>query len=261
MRSVEREHEIDDFMTATNKFISFGIVIESKFNKVRVKVGEGIETDFIHVLYPFANSNKKALYKIKKDTPVCVLCPYGDLNQGVVIGSLFKEEQLPEDEKDQISWNDGETKVSYDDKDGVLDLVVKSNGKVNIKIVGSGEYNLDAKTINITGATNITGKTTIKGATTITGKTKIDGITEVTKLTKFGQGINVTGVAALLGGMSAGAGGGNKVTGTLVVDDVKTAEGISLKKHKHNVDISSAITTDVIGAGVGFSEDGEDDND
>ena len=118
--------------------------IDYEAAKARVKIGN-LETDWLPWLTSNSGANK-SWNPPEIDEQVIVLSPSGELNQGVILPSLYRS-NAPENSGDikSITFKDG-SKISFDKTSGNLDLDIK--GSATIKVAGNAG-------IEVTGNTEI----------------------------------------------------------------------------------------------------------
>lgn len=118
-----------------NNLIAIGTITESKsaegLSLARVKILDRV-TDFLPAMQ-VASSFKASASPIKPGMQVIVFHPYGNADNGVIIGSIFnKGEKEPagySDTKEVTKYEDG-TVISYDTTSKVLDI--NAVGDINI---------------------------------------------------------------------------------------------------------------------------------
>jgi phage baseplate assembly protein V len=113
--------------------------------KARVKIGN-LETDWLPWIT--ANSSTTKNWNPPEiDEQVIVLSPCGELNQGVILPSLYRS-NTPENSGDikSVTFADG-SKISFDKTSGNLDLDIKGNA--TIKIAGNAQ--IEAANITLKG--------------------------------------------------------------------------------------------------------------
>lgn len=128
----------------------FGIVTASKPHMVKVRIPEmdEFESDWYFVPQMMTVKDKSS-NSLAINTEVAI-CVKEDLSDGCVIGCLYNSVDLPQNDKEYIKsiyFEDG-TFVQYD----------KQNKTISIN--SSDVININAKTINIKGETNIDGNLT-----------------------------------------------------------------------------------------------------
>ncbi|MDA0902625.1 MAG: phage baseplate assembly protein V [Proteobacteria bacterium] len=125
--------------------------IDYKLAKARVRIGE-LETDWLS--WVNANSaNNKSWNPPQIDEQVIVLSPNGELDQALILPSLYKNNAPDSSPNIQsMTYKDG-SKVSFDNDKGILDLDIK--GKLTIKV--AGDVQVEGKNITLKGSCNIGG--------------------------------------------------------------------------------------------------------
>ncbi len=119
--------------------------------KARVKIGN-LETDWLPWIT--ANSGKNKNWNPPEiDEQVIVLSPCGELNQGVILPSLYRG-LAPENSSNikSITFADG-SKISFDKMSGNLDLNIK--GSATIKVTGNAQ--IEAANITLKGDVDLGG--------------------------------------------------------------------------------------------------------
>ena len=151
----EQGFRVNDLGRRLANIIRIGTIFEIDFEeaKARVKIGD-LETDFL----PWVNSNSGANNSWnppEMDEQVIILSPSGELNQGVILPSLYKNnasDELPNIQS--VTYKDG-SKVSFDQDTGSLTLDLQ--GGINLDIKGSAA-------IKVAGSAQIeAAKVTLKG--------------------------------------------------------------------------------------------------
>lgn len=124
MFSQEVIFEIAELKRKIDSLFEIGDVCDISDNGYRVKIknDEIEETDFLDVL---ASNSKKGKRYIPKEIgeQVLVLCPHGDISQGIVIGSIYRSSEVPD------------SPIIYDDND----VSIKKNGS-SLLIGGKVEF-------------------------------------------------------------------------------------------------------------------------
>ena len=137
---------LNDLARRLANIIRIGQIFEIDYEiaKARVKIGE-LETDWLPWIT--ANSgNNKNWNPPEIDEQVIVLSPCGELNQGVILPSLYRGSASETyGETQSITFSDG-SKISFNRSSGNLDLDIKGNA--TIKVMGNAQIE----------ATNITMK-------------------------------------------------------------------------------------------------------
>lgn len=125
--------------------------IDFEVAKARVKIGN-LETDWLPWLTANSGSNK-SWNPPEIDEQVVVFSPCGELNQGVILPSLYRG-NAPENsgEIQSVVFADG-SKISFNRVSGNLDLDIK--GSAVIKVAGSAQ--IEAATILLKGDTDLGG--------------------------------------------------------------------------------------------------------
>lgn len=130
-----------------------GIISEIKGERARVKIAEGLVTDFLPVVQ-FANSFSRVWKPIRVGEQVVVIPIRSNINAGVILRGIFFDESKPpttKNDQEFIIYEDG-TSFSYSTK--TKELVVSLVGSVNITI--NTTASIDAQDINISAKGNAT---------------------------------------------------------------------------------------------------------
>lgn len=143
----EQGFTINDLGRRLANIIRIGAIFEIDFEvaKARVKIGD-LETNWL----PWVNSNSgnnNRWNPPEMDEQVIILSPSGELNQAVILPSLYKNNassNLPNIQS--VTYKDG-SKVSFDHDAGDLTLDIKGN--VTIKVAGNAE--IEAPNITLKG--------------------------------------------------------------------------------------------------------------
>ncbi len=160
---------INDLSRRLANIIRLGSIQEIDYQRAlaTVKIGE-LETDWLPWIT--ANSgNNKNWNPIELDQQVVVLSPTGELDQGIILPSLYKN-NAPENSPvtQSIYFQDG-SRISFNRATGSLDLSLKGNA--TIKVAGSAQ--IEATSIVLNGTTDLGG---VGGASVarVGDKVKID---------------------------------------------------------------------------------------
>ena len=166
----EQGFTLNDLGRRLANIIRIGTIFEIDFEaaKARVKIGD-LETDWL----PWVNANSGANNSwnpAEIDEQVIILSPSGELNQAVILPSLYKNnasENLPNIQS--VTYKDG-SKISFDHDAGNLTLDLQGNisldikGSAAIKVAGDVQIEASSSTIKVTGDTEIqAAKVTLKG--------------------------------------------------------------------------------------------------
>jgi phage baseplate assembly protein V len=144
---------LNDLGRRLANIIRIGTIFEIDFEiaKSRVKIGD-IETNWL----PWVNSNSGANNSWNPpeiDEQVVILSPSGELNQAVILPSLYKSNASSNLLNIQsITYKDG-SKVTFDHDVGNLTLDIKGN--TTIKVTGNAE--IEAANITLKGNTDLGG--------------------------------------------------------------------------------------------------------
>jgi phage baseplate assembly protein V len=141
--------------------------IDYKSAKARVKIGN-LETDWLP--WMTANSGANTNWNPPEiDEQVIILSPCGELNQGVILPSLYRS-NAPENSGNiqSVIFADG-SKISFDKASGSLNLDLKGNA--TIKVAGSAQ--IEATSITLKGNVELGGSGG-KAIARVGDKVKID---------------------------------------------------------------------------------------
>ena len=149
----EQGFTLNDLGRRLANVIRIGTIFEIDFETVRarVKIGD-LETNWL----PWINSNSgnnNSWNPPEIDEQVIILSPSGELNQGVILQSLYKSNasgNLPNIQS--ITYKDG-SKITFDRDAGNLTLDIKGN--VTIKVAGNAE--IEAPNITLKGNADLGG--------------------------------------------------------------------------------------------------------
>ena len=126
-------YALSDLTKRLSNIIRIGTIFEINVQtaKARVKIGE-LETDFL----PWINANSgsnNSWNPPEIDEQVVILSPSGELNQAVILPSLYKSnasDELPNIQS--VTYKDG-SKVSFDHDAGSLTLDLQGDLSLDIK--------------------------------------------------------------------------------------------------------------------------------
>jgi len=145
MLDEEQGYIINDLGRRLANIIRIGTIFEIDFEeaKARVKIGD-LETDFL----PWVNSNSASNNSWNPpeiDEQVVVLSPSGELNQAVILPSLYKSNASDNSSNTQsVTYKDG-SKITFDHDAGNFTLDLQGNlnldikGSAIIKVAGNAE--------------------------------------------------------------------------------------------------------------------------
>lgn len=142
---------LNDLGRRLANIIRIGIIFEIDYQtaKARVKIGD-LETNWL----PWVNANSqnnKSWNPPQIDEQVIILSPGGELNQAVILPSLYKNNAAENSADIQsIVYKDG-SKISFDHKAGNLDLDIKGNATIKV----TGNANIEAVNITLKGNINL----------------------------------------------------------------------------------------------------------
>lgn len=149
--------------------IRIGQIFEIDYEaaKGRVKIGD-LETDFLPWITSNSGGNKN-WNPPEVDEQVIILSPSGELNQGVILPSLYRNNAPTNSANIQsIIFKDG-SKISFDKTSGNLDLNIKGNA--TIKVAGNAQ--IEAASIALKGNIDL-GNSGGKAIARVGDKIKID---------------------------------------------------------------------------------------
>lgn len=155
----EQGFTLNDLGRRLANIIRIGAIfeIDHEAAKARVKIGD-LMTNWL----PWVNSNSGANNSWNPpeiDEQVIILSPGGELNQAVILPSLYKSNasgNLPNIQS--VTYKDG-SKVSFDHDAGNLTLDLQENISLDIKgsaiIKVAGDANIEAENITLKGNVNL----------------------------------------------------------------------------------------------------------
>lgn len=142
---------LNDLGRRLANIIRVGTIFEIDFEiaKARVKIGD-LTTDWL----PWINSNSGATNSWNPpeiDEQVITLSPSGELNQAIILPSLYKNNATENSKNIQsTTFKDG-SKITFDHSSGNLDLNIK--GSATIKI--SGNAVIESQSVLLKGNINL----------------------------------------------------------------------------------------------------------
>lgn len=142
---------LNDLGRRLANIIRIGTIFEIDFKeaKARVKIGD-LETDWL----PWINSNSGANNSWNPpeiDEQVITLSPSGELNQAIILPSLYKNNATESSPNIQsVIFKDG-SKVTFDHSSGNLDLNIKGNATIKV----SGNTTIEAQSVLLKGNINL----------------------------------------------------------------------------------------------------------
>ena len=155
----EQGFTINDLGRRLANIIRIGVIFEIDFEaaKARVKIGD-LETNWL----PWVNSNSgnnNSWNPPEMDEQVIILSPSGELNQAVILPSLYKNNASSNLSNIQsVTYKDG-SKVIFDHDAG--DLTLDLQGSITLDIKGNvvvkvaGNANIEAENITLKGNVNL----------------------------------------------------------------------------------------------------------
>ena len=197
--------------------IEVGVITETDRGKARVAIGSMV-SDFLPVLQYSLNSFALSFRPFRVGEQVLVMPIRGDLNSGVILGSIEQNSYLaPSYSKHIIRYEDGAI-ISYDTSTSTLEVL----NQKDINIVVNNSVNITANSVNIT-APNVN----ISASSSVVATTPV---------------FSISGSLNVGGGISGGAkgGGGLSIIGNANIrGDISTNGNISdsrgdLTNHSHN---------------------------
>ena len=160
---------LNDLARRLANIIRLGQIFEIDYEvaKARIKIGD-LETDWLPWMTANSGTNKD-WNPPEIDEQVIVLSPCGELNQGVILPSLYRG-NAPENSGDikSITFADG-SKISFDKTTGNLDLDIK--GSATIKVAGNAQ--IEAANITLKGNVDL-GNSGGNAVARVGDKVKID---------------------------------------------------------------------------------------
>ena len=174
-------YDIGELQRQLSNLFRIGKVKELDEANARVKLDvSGLTTDWLP--WGAARAGKTKNWSAPQiGEQVMMASPFGDMGQGVIIGSLFSDENpAPAASKDQETtvYPDGST-VDYNSATNTLTVTVAAGGNVVV--------NCQVATVNA--ATSVTLDTP---QTTITGNLSVEGATDVQAIVSRGKDISST---------------------------------------------------------------------
>ena len=240
-------YEISELKRMVNNLLTYSKVTFVDIDKCRVKVaiGDESESDLLPVLSARSSAGDKEVWLPEKGDQVAILALLGDINGGVVVGSLLKAGDSPKKATWFKEFSDGTT-IEYDKKTHNLDIKIADGGAVAIK-APDGTVSVDCKESSVTAdKATVTGKSSVvvrsdTKVDLVATNVTVDGIMKVTGAASFDATVAVTGAlssaSVATGGLAAGGGSSDltigQIKGDLVVGGDVEAGGVSLKGHKH----------------------------
>lgn len=161
----EKAFEFSEVKRILNNLFHWGVVVEldSSGTRYRVRVRESIETGFLPC---FSGPSSKDIvhFPLSIGDQVMIVCPNGDFEQGVILGSVAKKGIDTLAETIKISSEDG-TSITLNKKEKVLDITLGSDSRLNIN---------SSKVVKIKGDLELDGSLSVK-ATKLTGDLEVNG--------------------------------------------------------------------------------------
>jgi len=140
------DYEVAELKRKFSTLFSVGVVTQMNDDDTKAKVRFGdIETGFLRILARKSHKNKD-FWPYDKNEQVLVLALDGELSQGVIIGTLPKDEDAPKKGARFIEYEDG-TSLEYDKKAHELRVKMAQNGK--IKVSGASLVSLEAQNVEV----------------------------------------------------------------------------------------------------------------
>jgi len=193
--------------------LRYGTVAETKPGFARVKFEEdGIVSFWLPVLQAKTQKDKFYFMPDVNEFVACLMDAQAE--DGVVLGALYNDEDLPTLTKTGVTFSDG-TSITYDVEAGELEVSCAGDVKISCKNAA-----ITAQAVDITST-----QTTITGALKVTGMVAVGGLSAATA----GAAVAIDGGLETSGDM--------KVGNLEASGDVK-AGSVSLSKHTH-----SGVTT------------------
>jgi phage baseplate assembly protein V len=138
------EYEISELQRRFENLIRIGRVskIHEKCTHARVKMGD-LETSFLPISSARAYGDVES-WSLEVGEQVIVLCPSGELSNGIIISSLYQKDYQPEPQGHihKIVYSDG-TSIQYDKKEHALSISIPENGRISLSV--NGNVSLEAK--------------------------------------------------------------------------------------------------------------------
>ena len=161
MLDEEQGFIINDLGRRLANIVRIGTILEIDFQaaKARVKIGK-ITTDFL----PWTNTNSgqnNSWNPPEIDEQVVILSPSGELNQAIILPSLYKNNASGNaDNIHSITYKDG-SKIAFDHNSSTLNLDIKGDttlnitGNTTIKVAQNAE--IEATNVTLKGNVNLGG--------------------------------------------------------------------------------------------------------
>ncbi|AEE26300.1 phage baseplate assembly protein V [Francisella hispaniensis] len=167
---------LQDLRTRLTNIVRTGVITEVDRGKVRVQTG-GIITKYLPYVTQRAG-DCITWWKPSLGEQVMILSPCGNINNGIVINSIYTAIQEPPedfDKKHQTRYPDG-TIITYDYENKKLQIeseaeIVIRSSKITID-AGTQEIDITASKLNINAETNISNKLNVANDITSTTDVK-----------------------------------------------------------------------------------------
>lgn len=164
------DFETTELNRRTSNVVKFGAIEEVDYANAKVKVRMG---DLLTAWIPWTSksSNNASWLAPEIGEQVVVASPSGELNQGVVLGSIPQDLHPPAGnsvDKHTMVYGDG-TVIEYDRAAHHLKAVLSGGGTVEIVASGGVLITADNVTIVASGGVAITGNVAVQGNITATG--------------------------------------------------------------------------------------------
>ena len=174
----EDKYEIADLRRRLSNLLRIGTISAVNYKEAvaRVKIGD-LETTWLPWL--LRDGDDKVWHGVDLNEQVLVLSPCGDLNQGLILSSVYKEPIS--DDGNLLLWRF---------KDGSIISFNRSSGELNAQITGNAA---------IVSQKSITAEAKVS-AVIKSPKIILDGDVEITKSLTIAQNLTTSGTVSLSGG-------------------------------------------------------------
>ncbi|WP_191092553.1 phage baseplate assembly protein V [Francisella sp. SYW-9] len=209
---------ISNIQSRLSQMILIGTIDTIDKAKAKVKIGE-ITTAFLPIITMRAG-DCTTWWSLSESEQVAVLSPSGDINNGIILGSIYTNKNTPQDQTKHITTYADGTVVEYDYK----------NKKMNIKAVG--DIKIDCQNINTSVKDTITSssnKTDLTVQDSLTLKANQVDISVQDSITISADTVNISAKDTLT--LSAKK---ININSDVVIKGSLVANGVSLTDHIHN---------------------------
>ena len=210
--------EVSELKRMMANLLIYSKVTHVDIDKCRIKVaiGDDSQSDLLPVLSSRSSGGDKEVWLPEKGDQVAILSLMGDINGGVVIGSILKAGDSPKKKTWFKEFSDGTT-LEYDKETHKLDVKVATEGEVNLNVPG-GKVSVETKESSVTAdKATVVGKSSVEVKSDtkvdlVATNIKVDGIMKVTGDATFDKSVKVatsmSSASVATGSMAAGGGSG-----------------------------------------------------